>query len=173
MTAPSLGQQQKSSKTSNGQGCTATLFESPLDVTSARAATLWLVLFYATQSVTLYSRNLDLFIWFILHFLFYFIVTAEISVTLTHPHTHTSAASKAHSSTKVSACPTNTSRTSLSSGKTSFQNKQQIEIKFALIFLLLSSSAIFQIPCLDSFTICCVSGVGFEGRDAQKGSWCL
>lgn len=69
--------------------------------------------------VPLYNRNAVFFTWFVVHFFSYFNVKLQRSLSFshTHPHTHISAACKICSNTKISACCTNASRTSLSCGK--------------------------------------------------------
>lgn len=114
----------KSYETPNGQGHMAILFGNPLDATSAWADTLQRALFNATRSVTL-QQKCSLFHLVCSAFFSYFNVKLQrsLSSSHTHPHTHISAACKICSNTKISACCTKASRTSLSCGKRQFQNK--------------------------------------------------
>lgn len=119
------------------------------------------------HSVSLHSRNLVLSNWLVVHF-FFLNFNVKLQRSLSRSHPHISAACMAHSNTKVSACPTNTSRTSLSHGKRSFQNKQLIEIKSAFILLLLSSSVAFKIPFGASYHLLSVWGRVWRERCTKE-----
>lgn len=127
----------KSYKTPIGQGHMAILFGSPLDATCAWADTLQRALFNTTQSVTL-QQKCSLLHLVCSAFFSYFNVKLQRSLSHIHPHTQISAACKVSSNTKISACPTNTSRTSLSCDERLFQNRQLTQIKLAFILLLCS-----------------------------------